>query len=666
MELNDSIIKIKGIGEKSEKLFNKLGISTVGELLCYYPREYEIFRQIENISGVVEGRTVIIEGSLVSKPKNARHGNLKIIECDIKDATGILRVVWFNMPFLMKTLHMGTKYILRGTVVNKNGILRIQQPKVISMQEYANSIDKLFPIYSLTAGLTNNMVTKAVKNCIDNVEIDKDFLPAALRKKYNLILWKKAIKGIHFPKDKDECIDARKRLVFDEFFHFFTAMKKLKKDNTKEKSVFDFRDMSIEKKIKDKLPYELTGGQENALSDIIGDVGSGYVMNRLIQGDVGSGKTIVAIIALALAVENGCQGAIMVPTEVLAKQHYQSFCEILDEFGIRVGMLIGSMTASQKKKEYEKIENGEVDIVVGTHALIQEKVKFKNLALVVTDEQHRFGVKQRETLFSKGKEPHMLVMSATPIPRTLAIILYGDLDISVIDVMPVGRLPIKNCVVGTNYRNLAYKFMQKEIAAGHQVYIICPMVEESENMEVENVTDYTNMLETTMAPSIRIKALHGKMKASLKNEIMEQFAKHEIDILVSTTVIEVGINVPNATVMMIENAERFGLAQLHQLRGRVGRGDSQSYCIFMAGNPSKETMKRLRVLEESNDGFFVAKQDLKLRGPGDFFGIRQSGEMDFNLADIYQDADIMKMANDAANEFEISVNDCNYGKKIVI
>ncbi len=275
---------------------------------------------------------------------------------------------------------------------------------------------------------------------------------------------------------------------------------------------------------------------------------------------MGSGKTIVAIIALALAAENGCQGAVMVPTEVLAKQHYQSFCEILDEFGIRVGMLIGSMTASQKKKEYEKIENGEVDIVVGTHALIQEKVKFKNLALVVTDEQHRFGVKQRETLFSKGKEPHMLVMSATPIPRTLAIILYGDLDISVIDVMPVGRLPIKNCVVGTNYRNQAYKFMQKEIAAGHQVYIICPMVEESENMEVENVTDYTNMLETTMAPSIRIKALHGKMKASLKNEIMEQFAKHEIDILVSTTVIEVGINVPNATVMMIENAERFGLA----------------------------------------------------------------------------------------------------------
>ena len=666
MELNDSIIKIKGIGEKSEKLFNKLGISTVGELLCYYPREYEIFRQIENISGVVEGRTVIIEGSLVSKPKNARHGNLKIIECDIKDATGILRVVWFNMPFLMKTLHMGTKYILRGTVVNKNGILRLQQPKMISMQEYANSIDKLFPIYSLTAGLTNNMVTKAVKNCIDNVEFDKDFLPAELRKKYNLILWKKAIKGIHFPKDKDECIDARKRLVFDEFFHFFTAMKKLKRDNTKEKSAFEFQNMSIEKKIKDKLPYELTKGQENALSDIIGDVCSGYVMNRLIQGDVGSGKTIVAIIVLALAVENGCQGAIMVPTEVLAKQHYQSFCEILDEFGIRVGMLIGSMTASQKKKEYEKIENGEVDIVVGTHALIQEKVKFKNLALVVTDEQHRFGVKQRETLFSKGKEPHMLVMSATPIPRTLAIILYGDLDVSVIDVMPTGRLPIKNCVVGTNYRNQAYKFMQKEIAAGHQVYIICPMVEESENMEAENVTDYTNMLETTMAPSIRIQALHGKMKASLKNEIMEQFAKHEIDILVSTTVIEVGINVPNATVMMIENAERFGLAQLHQLRGRVGRGDSQSYCIFMAGNPSKETMKRLRVLEESNDGFFVAKQDLKLRGPGDFFGIRQSGEMDFKLADIYQDADIMKMANDAANEFEISVNDCNYGKKIVI
>ena len=316
--------------------------------------------------------------------------------------------------------------------------------------------------------------------------------------------------------------------------------------------------------------------------------------------------------------------------------------------------------------EYKKIEDGEIDIVVGTHALIQEKVSFKDLALVVTDEQHRFGVRQREALSSKGREPHMLVMSATPIPRTLAIILYGDLDVSVINVMPKGRLPIKNCVVGTNYRPQAYRFMEKEIAAGHQVYIICPMVEESENMEAENVTDYTNMLETTLAPSIRIKALHGKMKASLKNEIMEQFAAHEIDILVSPTVIEVGINVPTATGMMIENAERFGLAQLHQLRGRVGRGDSQSYCIFMAGNPSKETMKRLRVLEDSNDGFFVAKQDLKLRGPGDFFGIRQSGELDFALADIYQDADIMKMANEAAKECEISLKDCNYGKKIVI
>ena len=666
MELNDSIIEIKGIGEKSEKLFNKLGISTVGELLCYYPREYEIFRHIESISGIVEGRMVIIEGSLMSKPRTTRHGNLKIIECDIKDATGILRVVWFNMPFLMKTLHMGTKYILRGTVVNKNGILRLQQPKIISAQEYANSINKLFPVYSLTAGLTNNTVLKAVKNCIENTDFEKDFLPAALRKKYNLVLWKKAIQGIHFPKDKDECINARRRLVFDEFFDFFTAMKRLKKENTKEKSIFGFEDISIAGNIKERLPYVLTEGQDRAIADIIGDVRSGFVMNRLIQGDVGSGKTIVAVIALALAVKNGYQGAIMVPTEVLAKQHYQSFCEILGSFDISIGMLIGSMTASQKKKEYEKIENGEIDIVVGTHALIQEKVVFKNLALVVTDEQHRFGVKQRETLFSKGKEPHMLVMSATPIPRTLAIILYGDLDVSVIDVMPKGRLPIKNCVVGTNYRNQAYKFMQKEIAAGHQVYIICPMVEESENMEAENVTDYTNMLENIMAPSIRIKALHGKMKASLKNEIMEQFAQHQIDILVSTTVIEVGINVPNATVMMIENAERFGLAQLHQLRGRVGRGDSQSYCIFMAGNPSKETMKRLRVLEESNDGFFVAKQDLKLRGPGDFFGIRQSGELDFALADIYQDADIMKMANEAADEFEISVNDCNYGKKIVI
>ena len=402
----------------------------------------------------------------------------------------------------------------------------------------------------------------------------------------------------------------------------------------------------------ENLPYELTEGQKQAVDEIAADVSSGFVMNRLIQGDVGSGKTIVAQIALLIAVEQGHQGAIMVPTEVLAEQHYETFCEMFDPLQVRVGLLTGSMTAAEKRDMQAQIAAGEIDIVVGTQALIQDKVEYKDLAMIVTDEQHRFGVRQRESFYAKGHTPHMLVMSATPIPRTLAIILYGELDISVIKGLPKGRLPIQNCVVDTGYRPQSYRFIEKEVEKGHQAYVICPMVEESENMEAENVTDYAQTLREEMSTKIRIEVLHGKMKPAQKNEIMERFVSGAIDVLVSTTVIEVGINVPNATVMMVENAERFGLAQLHQLRGRVGRGSAQSYCIFMMGKPSKETKQRLQVLEQSNDGFLVAEEDLKLRGPGDLFGIRQSGDLNFKLADIYQDAAILKQANEAAAGFE--------------
>ncbi len=653
MELNDRIRTIKGIGEKSEKLFNKLGIYTVEELLSFYPREYDIFGSIEPVSSASEGKTMIIEVSLAARPQLFKRKNLNLIQCRVRDAGGSIMVVWFNMQFLLKTLHVGTRYILRGRIVNRNGMLEMQQPKMITRQEYANMVGKLQPVYPLTAGLTNNAVAKAVSTALAGADLNGDFLPADIRKTYNLIQWKKAVSSIHFPKKKEECIEARRRLVFDEFFLFGLAMNQLKSTKHKKKSQFILSDYETVEKLIKKLPYELTAGQKKAWDEIKEDVASGNIMNRLIQGDVGSGKTIIAILVLLLAVSSGYQGAIMVPTEVLAKQHYESFTELLEEFGIRIGLLIGSLTASAKKKVYAELENGEIDIIIGTHALIQEGVKFNNLAVVVTDEQHRFGVRQREAFSEKGNEPHMLVMSATPIPRTLAIILYGDLDVSVIDVLPTGRLPIKNCVVGTNYRTQAYTFMQKEIDAGHQVYVICPMVEESENMEAENVTDYAETLRQKMSPDVRIECLHGKMKAAAKNDIMERFASHQIDILVSTTVIEVGINVPNATVMMIENAERFGLAQLHQLRGRVGRGSFQSYCIFMAGNTSKETMQRLSILGESNDGFYVAEQDLKMRGPGDFFGIRQSGELDFKLADIYQDADLLKAANEAAGRFEL-------------
>lgn len=652
VELISSIRNIKGIGGKSEKLFNKLGIYTVKELLCFYPREYDIFGSIEPVSSVQEGRTVIIEAFLKSSPKVTVSGNLKITRAVFKDASGSIAAVWFNMPFMAKILRMGTHYILRGRIVNRNGFLELRQAKLLSRQEYVNLTGTLQPVYSLTAGLTGNAVAKAVKRALEETDLNGDFLPADIRKENNLILWKKAIYAIHFPANKEECIQARRRLVFDEFFLFALALGQLRKTKDKMESQFIMHKDGLAGQLLNSLPYKLTKAQQAAWQEIQGDLRSGKVMNRLVQGDVGSGKTIIALLSLLMAAENGFQGAIMAPTEVLAMQHYETFTGMLEPLGIKTGLLTGSLTSAQKKKVHTQIAGHEIDIIIGTHALVQEKVEFENLGLVVTDEQHRFGVKQREALYSKGKSPHMLVMSATPIPRTLAIILYSGLDVSVIDTMPEGRKPVKNCVVGTNYRQQAYRFMQKEIEAGHQVYIICPMVDESENMEAENVTEYYQMLCAKMPPETRISYLHGKMKPAQKNSIMEEFASHKTDILVSTTVIEVGINVPEATVMMIENSERFGLAQLHQLRGRVGRGSAQSYCIFMAGNDSKEVMERLSVIGNSNDGFYVAEQDLKMRGPGDFFGIRQSGMLDFQLADIYQDADILSAASKAAMRFK--------------
>lgn len=654
MEYTDSIRDIKGIGEKTERLFRKLGIQTVEDLLEFYPRKFDVYEPIQPVAKAAEGKVIAIEVSLVSRPKLSRVRNLKIISCIMRDSTGQLPVTWFNMPYLQRSLKMGMHYILRGKTTVKNGRLQMQQPQILNRQEYANLLHQMQPIYPLTAGLTNHAVVKAVTQALKETDLTGDFIPLPIRKQYQLMTHKSAIRNIHFPKNEETYREARERLVFEEFFLFTLALNQMKRGKHRKLSRYQLSVGQMTDQLLKSLPYQLTEGQKRAWREIREDLQSGCVMNRLIQGDVGSGKTIVSILALLAVAENGLQGAIMVPTEVLAGQHYETFTELLEPLGIRVGLLTGSMTAAAKRQMQQQIRDHEVDIIVGTHALIQEKVEYADLALVVTDEQHRFGVKQREGFFEKGREPHMLVMSATPIPRTLAIILYGDLDVSVIDVLPTGRLPIQNCVVGTNYRPQAYRFMEKEISAGHQVYVICPMVEDSEEMEAENVIDYTETLRENMAPSVRIEYLHGRMKNTQKNEIMERFAAHEIDVLVSTTVIEVGINVPNATVMMVENAERFGLAQLHQLRGRVGRGKAQSYCIFMTGNPSRETKERLEILERSNDGFLVAEEDLKLRGPGDLFGIRQSGDLDFKLADIYQDAALLKKANEATAPFQQS------------
>lgn len=450
-----------------------------------------------------------------------------------------------------------------------------------------------------------------------------------------------------------ELLTARKRLVFDEFLLFVLAIQLLKEKTEEAPNTFPMKPVWTTEEIIEGLPYDLTGAQKNVWHEIERDLSGHKLMSRLVQGDVGSGKTVIAFLAMVLSAENGFQSALMVPTEVLANQHYEGFLRLMEEQNIascHPVLLTGSTTARQKREIYQKIADGEVNVIIGTHALIQEKVEYKNLGLVITDEQHRFGVRQREALTTRGNPPHVLVMSATPIPRTLAIILYGDLDISIIDELPAKRLPIKNCVVGTSYRPKAYSFIEKQVQMGRQAYVICPMVEESEGLEAENVTDYARKLQEVLPGEIKVEILHGKMKPKEKNRIMEAFASGEIQVLVSTTVVEVGVNVPNATVMMVENAERFGLAQLHQLRGRVGRGEHQSYCIFIQGNNEENTSKRLKILNESNDGFYIAGEDLKLRGPGDLFGIRQSGLMEFKIGDIYNDAGILKNANEAAGE----------------
>ena len=650
-----SIKEIKGVGEKTQKLFEKVGIYTVGDLIRYYPRGYDVYEEAIPISEVEEGHIQTVSGAVFGKVQVSGTRNMQVTTAHIKDLTGTIQVIWFRMPFLRNTLKSGQPVTLRGKVTRRRNHLVMEHPELFCPPDkYDEKLNTLQPIYGLTAGLSNNTVMKAVKQALEGLNLSKESLPEELRLKYQLAEYNYAVRGIHFPEDKEVFYHARKRLVFEEFLSFILSLRKLKTSNERMSNEYVMEEHSAVKELIRKLPYQLTNAQTKVWQEISENMKSDTVMSRLVQGDVGSGKTIVAVLALLNTAMNGYQGAMMAPTEVLARQHYESICKLFDTYDIPVNvvLLTGSMTAKEKRKVYDRIECGLAKIIIGTHALIQDKVFYDNLALVITDEQHRFGVKQRETFANKGGVPHVLVMSATPIPRTLAIILYGDLDISVIDELPANRLPIKNCVVDTSYRNTAYAFMKKQIAEGRQCYVICPMVEESESMEAENVIDYAGELQKEMGDGILVSYLHGKMKQAQKDEIMTQFGENKIQILVSTTVIEVGIDVPNATVMMIENAERFGLAQLHQLRGRVGRGKYQSYCIFMSASKSKETKERLEILNHSNDGFQIASEDLRLRGPGDFFGIRQSGLMDFKLADVYQDSNVLKMANEAANWLE--------------
>ena len=643
--------ELKGVGEKTEKLFQKLGIITTDDLLHYYPRNYDIYKSPEEIGSLKENSVAAIRATITTGVYANKIRNLQVISVTVADTTGRLPVVWFNAPYLKSTLKKGSCFILRGKVSRKKGRLEMEHPEIFTPAAYDEILHSMQPIYGLTAGLTNKLITKLMHQVLEGQGLQAEFLPDEIKEFYHLADDNYAISAIHFPANMQELLVARKRLVFDEFLLFILAVQILKGKTEEAPNVFPMKPVWTTEQIIEGLPYKLTKAQLNAWHEIERNLCSHTLMSRLVQGDVGSGKTILAFLAMLLTVENGYQAALMVPTEVLANQHFEAFVKLMEEQGItscRAVLLTGSTTQKEKKRIYGEISSGEANVIIGTHALIQEKVVYKNLGLVITDEQHRFGVKQREALTTRGNAPHVLVMSATPIPRTLAIIVYGDLDISIIDELPAMRLPIKNCVVGTSYRPKAYTFIERQVREGRQAYVICPMVEESEGADGENVTDYTAHLKEVFPGDITVEMLHGKMKPKEKNAIMERFANGEIQVLVSTTVVEVGVNVPNATVMMVENAERFGLAQLHQLRGRVGRGEYQSYCIFMHGNEDEETSKRLEILNKSNDGFFIAGEDLKLRGPGDLFGIRQSGQMEFRIGDIYQDADVLKAASDAA------------------
>ena len=651
----EPVTSLKGIGEKTAGLFARLGVCTVEDLLHDYPRAYDAYEEPVPVGKLQENTTAAVAGQLLKTPSVRRFKNIQVIVATVKDMTGSLQLTWYNMPYLRNTLQMGQFLVFRGRAVKKGGRLTMEQPEIFTPEAYEAVRDSMQPIYGQTKGLGNKAIVRAVAQALEQRQLEREYLPPSLREKYELAEYNYAIEHIHFPSSRQELLFARKRLVFDEFFFFLLAVRRLKEKRQDCRSSFVMSHASQVDQLIEALPYSLTEAQNKVLKEVSRDLESGLVMNRLIQGEVGSGKTIIAVLALLQTACNGFQGALMAPTEVLARQHFESITGLFKTYNIeKTAVLVtGSMTAKEKRTAYEKIASHEADIIVGTHALIQEKVHYHRLGLVITDEQHRFGVGQREALGSKGQEngslPHVLVMSATPIPRTLAIILYGDLDISVIDQMPANRLPIKNCVVNTGYRERAYQFIAREVAAGRQAYVICPMVEASEMIEAENVLDYTKLLRQKLPETITVEYLHGKMKGKEKNQIMERFAAGEIQVLVSTTVVEVGVNVPNATVMMIENAERFGLAQLHQLRGRVGRGSHQSYCIMVNCSDQEGTQERLDILNRSNDGFYIASEDLKLRGPGDFFGIRQSGDMEFKLADIYTDAGLLKTVSEEVN-----------------
>lgn len=654
MLLSDDIISIKNIGEERAKKLKKLGINTVNDLIEYFPRDYDDRSNVLPIKDIEKGKINTVKGKIICKLETIKLPNINITKAKIDDGTEVLEVVWFNQPYLKNKIKPKQEYIFTGKVVEKYGKIQLESPdyEILDGRETLSN-GRVVPIYASTYKLPQKLFRTVISETLSLIKGQiEEFLPLKIRKEYNLCERWFAIENIHFPKDDNSFFIARKRLVFEELFLLQIRLLQLKKNTQiKQCSVFlkDFETAEI----RNALPFKLTDAQERVLKDIEFDFKENKVMNRLIQGDVGSGKTAVAQIAIYMIIKNGYQAAIMAPTDVLASQHFEAFKHIFESLGYKCVFLSGSQKKKEKKEIYQLIENGDAHIIVGTHAIIQEQVVFKNLGLVVTDEQHRFGVKQREILTNKGNNPHTLVMTATPIPRTLALILYGDLDISIIDKLPPGRQKIDTSYVNSSYYPRIYNFIKKNADEKRQAYIICPVIEENEKLELKAVLTYTEELKTKVFSDYNVECIHGKMKNQEKQIIMDKFYNGEIDILVSTTVIEVGINVPNSTIILIENAERFGISQLHQLRGRVGRGSYQSYCILVSDAKSKVSKQRLETMVKFSDGFELSEKDLEIRGPGDFFGTRQHGLPEMKIANLYKDIEILKLVQKASEKLFI-------------
>ena len=637
------ITKLSGIGEKRASLFRKLGINTVGDMVAYYPRDYDNWADTTDIAEVKPGERYVIRGEVATPVSNIHiSGGRTMAKLSIRDDTGYLNLVFFNNKYISSMLRYGEEYLFMGKVAYDNYGYQMTSP------EFSNAAtsDMITPIYNLTAGLTNRILIKAAKEALSMLpENIRDPLPEDIRSRYDLCDLSFALHNIHFPSDMRAMERARRRLVFEELLVLSLGMRVMKSRSREQTAIHMPEDATGE--FISRLPFTLTGAQQRAIQDCISDMrDKSSPMNRLIQGDVGSGKTVVCAAICYNTVKNGYQAAFMAPTEILARQHFETFSKLYEGSGIRLELLTGSMTAAEKRKARERIESGDSDVVIGTHALVSESTVFNGLGCAITDEQHRFGVAQRAKLASKGEHPHVLVLSATPIPRTLGLIIYGDLDITIIDELPPGRTEVQTYFIGSDKRDRALGFIKKQVDEGRQAYIVCPLVEEGES-DLNSANDYAAELMLGAFSELPVGILHGKMKAKDKDDVMRRFADNEISILVSTTVVEVGVDVKNATVMMIENAERFGLSTLHQLRRRVGRGSYQSYCILVSDNKGENTEQRLGVMCRTNNGFEIADTDLKLRGPGDFFGNRQHGLPELAIAD-FSDTETLAQSQEAA------------------